>query len=70
MDIAPVGTIHISRTCGEIPCGQCPECLRQAMLHTSSFVYRNVEKGGREAALAELLACLGLHQQRVPSSEK
>lgn len=72
MDISPVGTLTIPRTCGEIPCGKCETCVRRAMLHTASYVHRlaNAEEDDPKAVLSDLLEALGLRQQRVPSSEK
>lgn len=61
MDIAPVSTITIPRTCGDVPCGQCDLCRRRAMLNMASYALRSeTEEGGPKAALSELLEALGL----------
>lgn len=62
MDIAPVGTITIKRTCGDVPCGQCQPCLHRAKLHAASYADRvaEAEEDDPKAVLTELLKCLGL----------
>jgi len=61
MDIAPVSTITIPRTCGAVPCGQCQPCRRRAMLNMASYALRGeAEEGDQKAALSELLDALGL----------
>ena len=62
MDIAPVSTITIPRTCGAVPCGQCQPCRHRAMLNMASYALRSeTEEGDPKAALCELLDALGLH---------
>lgn len=62
MDISPVGTITIPRTCGDVPCGQCPPCHRLAMLNASAYALRREteEEDNPKDVLLDLLDKLGL----------
>ena len=62
MDISPVGTITIPRTCGAVPCGQCEPCHRKAMLVMAEYASRRgtQEEDDPKGVLLELLDMVGL----------